>query len=182
MKNLIIAANWKMNKSLNDVLKFTNEIKSLTSICNKNIKIILCPPFLYINKLHELINNSNIFLGAQNVNQHNYGAFTGEISAKMLKSVGCDYAIIGHSERRMHFNENSTIISQKVLSAINNEIIPIFCCGESIESRKNGEHNNYVKNQIEQELFNLLPEQIEKLIIAYEPIWAIGTNIVPTLN
>ena len=181
-KNLIIA-NWKMNLQPEEVKKLTtNIIKGITNNITESEKI-LCVPFLYIETVRKLINETkNIFVGAQNCNENKNGAFTGEVSCEMLNSIGVKHIIIGHSERREYYYESDEIIEKKIFQAINNNMLPIFCCGETLEARENNSYFDYVESQIDKSLFGLNLDQISKIIIAYEPIWAIGSGKVPQLS
>ena len=181
-KNLIIA-NWKMNLQPEEVKKLTmNIIKGITNNITESEKI-LCVPFLYIETVRKLINETkNIFVGAQNCNENKKGAFTGEVSCEMLNSIGVKHIIIGHSERREYYYESDEIIEKKIFQAINNNMLPIFCCGETLEARENNSYFDYVDSQIDKSLFGLNLDQISKIIIAYEPIWAIGTGKIPQLS
>jgi len=181
-KNIIIA-NWKMNLQFEDVKKLTsNFIKGINNNVNESKKI-LCVPFLYIETVKKLINEKqNIFVGAQNCNENKKGAFTGEVSCDMLNSMGVKHIIIGHSERREFYYESDEIIEKKIFQTINNNMSPIFCCGETLEARENNSYFNYVASQIEKSLFGLDSNQISKIIVAYEPIWAIGTGKIPKLK
>ena len=175
-KNIIIA-NWKMNLHYDEVKKLTlNIIKGIDDNFNDS-KIILCVPFIYIQTVQELLKTKeNVFVGAQNCNENQSGAFTGEVSCSMLNSIGIKYVIIGHSERREYYYESDDIIKKKISQAINNNIIPIFCFGETLEARENKSYFNYVESQIEKSLFRLNSNQISNIILAYEPVWAIGTG------
>ena len=181
-KNIIIA-NWKMNLQYDEVKKLTsNIIKGIDDNFNETKKI-LCVPFIYIKTVQKLLNDKeNIFVGAQNCNENQDGAFTGEVSCSMLNSIGIKYVIIGHSERREYYYESDEIIKNKIFQAINNNIIPIFCFGETLEARENKSYYNCVESQIEKSLFRLNSNQISNIILAYEPVWAIGTGKVPELN
>ena len=181
-KNIIIA-NWKMNLQYDEVKKLTsNIIKGIDDNFNETKKI-LCVPFIYIKTVQKLLNDKeNIFVGAQNCNENQDGAFTGEVSCSMLNSIGIKYVIIGHSERREYYYESDEIIKNKIFQAINNNIIPIFCFGETFEARENKSYYNCVESQIEKSLFRLNSNQISNIILAYEPVWAIGTGKVPELN
>ena len=181
-KNLIIA-NWKMNLQSEEVKKLTtNIIKGITNNITESEKI-LCVPFLYIETVRKLIiETKNIFVGAQNCNENKNGSFTGEVSCEMLNSIGVKHIIIGHSERREYYYESDEIIEKKIFQAINNNMLPIFCCGETLEARENNSYFDYVDSQIDKSLFRLNLDQISKIIIAYEPIWAIGSGKVPQLS
>ena len=181
-KNIIIA-NWKMNLQSEEVKKLTsNIIKGIANNINESKKI-LCVPFLYLETVKKLINETkNVFVGAQNCNENKKGAFTGEISCEMLNSMGVKHVIIGHSERREYYYETDEIIEKKIFQLISNKMCPIFCCGETLEARENNSYFDYVDSQIDKSLFRLNSNQISKVIVAYEPIWAIGTGKVPQLK
>jgi triosephosphate isomerase len=176
MRKNIIAGNWKMNNNLSEAVKLVSELKSELEGKSLNADVIVAPPFTSLEAINSLVKNSVIKLAAQNMHSANSGAFTGEISVDMLKSVGCSYVILGHSERRTIFGETDEFINEKVVHAFNNGIIPILCCGESLEERENGTTFSIVEAQIRAGLKNLSNDQIETIIIAYEPIWAIGTG------
>jgi len=176
MRKYIIAGNWKMNKSLSEAIKLVSELKSELDGKTINSEVIVAPPFMALEAVNSLISNSNIQLAAQNMHPEESGAFTGEISASMLKSVGCKYVILGHSERREIFNESDEFINEKVKQAFANDLTPILCCGESLEQRENGTTFSVIEKQIRVGLKDLSDNQIERIIIAYEPIWAIGTG------
>ena len=178
MRKTIIAGNWKMNKSVDegvDLAKAVNE-----RIKDQNALIVLCPPFVHLTEVRKVINRSNLFLGAQNCASEAAGAYTGEVSASMLKSADVDYVIIGHSERRAYYKETDKTLNNKVRLAIENQLIPIFCCGEVLPERKADKHFDVVKKQIGEGLFNLTAEEFKKVVIAYEPVWAIGTGVNAT--
>ena len=170
----IIIANWKLNGSLAFTKEYTEKLRF--NISNKQRCIIVCPPFTYINKL----NFNNIFLGGQNCSSFEKGAYTGEISAEILKNVGCDVCIVGHSERRQFFNENNDSLSKKLDNCIKNDIIPVFCVGENLEEK----NENITKEVLKQQLNCCISKNLgnKEIIIAYEPIWAIGTGLVPSLE
>lgn len=178
MRQKIVAGNWKMNKTLQEASILTSEVMGMTTDEVKgDVKVILCVPFPFLTPVkNQLGNHARIAVAAQNCNEHQSGAYTGEVSAAMLKSIGIPYVILGHSERRQYYHESNEILMQKVDAAFANGLIPIFCCGESLDIREAGEQNEFVTNQLTQSLFHLGSEAIKKLIIAYEPIWAIGTG------
>lgn len=178
MRNKIVAGNWKMNKNFDEGLKLASEIVNMVQDENmKEVKVILAPPYIHLNSVAKLISGvGNIYLAAQNCSQHASGAFTGEISAPMLKSVKAQYIIIGHSERRQHFKEDNKQLARKVDIILENDLTPIFCCGEPLEIREEEKHFQYVCNQLTESLFHLDAGEFSKIIIAYEPIWAIGTG------
>jgi triosephosphate isomerase (TIM) len=179
MRKKIVAGNWKMNKNLNEALALTSEVVNMIQDeVRGDVEVVLCAPALYLTTLKKYVDNSpRIFLGAQNCHEKSSGAFTGEISAPMLKSAGIPYVILGHSERRQYFAESNEQLAAKVSIALENGLTPIFCCGESLEQRQNEDYISVVKTQLSEGLFHLSPEQITSVVIAYEPIWAIGTGL-----
>ena len=175
MRRKIIAGNWKMNNDLNSTISLiSNLAKSLNN--SENCEIIVCPPFTSLSEANAQIKNTAIKLGAQNMYFESEGAFTGEISAQMLKSVGCEFVILGHSERRAIFNESDSLINKKIKKAISSELKPIFCVGESLEQREKGVTKDIIKTQVTGGLKDISAEEIKTSIIAYEPVWAIGTG------
>ncbi|MCB0751794.1 MAG: triose-phosphate isomerase, partial [Ignavibacteriae bacterium] len=172
MRKNIIAGNWKMNKDLSEAVKLVSDLKSELDGKTLNAVVIVAPPFVALEAVKSLIKDSPIKLAAQNMHNEDSGAFTGEVSASMLKSVGCEYVILGHSERRTIFNETDEFINCKVKQALANDLLPILCCGESLEERETSKTMEVVEKQIKAGLKDLTNEQIEKTIIAYEPIWA----------
>lgn len=173
MREKIVAGNWKMNLLADQASQLVNDI-----IQEKiaNIKLIIFPPAVFVQGLAKQIQDTNIGLGVQNCSNINSGAYTGEISAAMVKSAGANYAIIGHSERREYFNETNHLLAEKIDICLANNITPIYCCGERLSERESNNHFDIIKSQIEEGLFHLSNEQIKKIIIAYEPVWAIGTG------
>lgn len=184
MREKIVAGNWKMNCTLDEGKKLTSEIINMVATeVNSDVKVILNPPFIHLTTLKALIGDSEkVYLGAQNCNENESGAFTGEVSTAMLKSIEVDYVIIGHSERREYFEESDELLAQKVKKVLDQGLTPIFCCGEKLESREAGEQEKIVKDQIKAALFNLTDEEIRKVVIAYEPVWAIGTGKTATAD
>jgi triosephosphate isomerase len=181
MRKKIVAGNWKMNKTLSDATVLTSELITLTSSeVKNNAQVVLCTPFPYLLKIKEQLGNSKIEVGAQNCSEHEWGAYTGETSAAMLKSMGIPYVIIGHSERRQYFGENGPLLAKKVDRALAAGLTPIFCNGEPLEIREKGTHETLVKQQTEESLFHLSAADIQKVVIAYEPVWAIGTGKTAT--
>ncbi len=174
----IVAGNWKMNKFLTEGIQLAADILvSLEKNRPKNT-VILCPPFIHLSELAKMLKNcSYIKLGAQNCYHQDSGAFTGEVSVPMLASIGIDYVIVGHSERRQLFFETDEIISQKVKAVLAHGLKPIFCCGEPLDIRKQNKHFDYVSNQVKQSLLHLSAQEMKSVVIAYEPIWAIGTGV-----
>lgn len=175
MRNNIVAGNWKMNKSVTEGINLANEISKIAEQVNSEAKIIIIPPFLHLTKVKETI-SEKIHLGAQNCSSNENGAYTGEISASMLSEIGIEYCLVGHSERRQYFNETNNTLKDKVNILLKNNITPIFCCGENLQQREDNIHFNIIKNQIDESLFHLSGDNLSKIIIAYEPIWAIGTG------
>ena len=176
MRKYIIAGNWKMNKDLNEAIELVSNLKSELEGKSLNAEVIVAPPFMALEAVNSLIKDSKISLSAQNMHTSDTGAFTGEISAGMLKSVGCSYVILGHSERRTIFGETDEFINEKVIQAFKNGLTPILCCGESLEEREKGITIEVVEKQLKAGLKDLTDQQIENIVIAYEPIWAIGTG------
>jgi triosephosphate isomerase (TIM) len=179
MRKKIVAGNWKMNKLADEAVSLASELVNMANdeVLNE-VKIILCPPAVYLSTLKKYIENSPKFaLAAQNCSDKESGAFTGEISAGMLASLGVEYVLIGHSERRQYFSESNSFLAAKVDAALGKGISPIFCCGESLEQRQNEDYIGFVKNQITESLFHLTADQLLSVVIAYEPIWAIGTGL-----
>jgi triosephosphate isomerase (TIM) len=175
MRKKIAAGNWKMNKTLSEAQSLTSQILSASR--PEGVKTILGVPYVYLSQIHELVHSSSdVDVAAQNCHQAASGAFTGEISVGMLKSIGVRYVIVGHSERREFFNETEDIILAKLQALHDAGITPIYCCGEPLSIRKEEEHKAYVINQMEGSLFQLTEAQMANTIIAYEPIWAIGTG------
>ena len=174
MKKLFIVANWKMNGSKKSNEQLVNYIKHKVHE-NPNIEVIICPPFTYLTQILEL-KTSIIKIGAQNISESQEGAFTGEISGSMLQDMNIDYVIIGHSERRQMFNDTNNIIAQKFELAHQNNLIPILCVGESLNERKTGQTLSVVESQIKSVIESTRIELFTKSIIAYEPVWAIGTG------
>lgn len=176
MRQKIVAGNWKMNNDLNESLSLVNDINSLEF--SNDVKVILFPSFVSIQAVaNQISKQKNISCGAQNVHPKSNGAFTGEVSTLMLKSVGVEYVLVGHSERREYFNESDEFLKEKVNAILNSDLKPIFCCGEPLAIRNKNEQNEFVLHQLQSSLFHLSANEIEKCIIAYEPIWAIGTGL-----
>jgi triosephosphate isomerase len=180
MRLKVIAGNWKMNKDLNESAELINGLKSKLAALPNGVKAIVCPPFISLALAKELLKGSPIELGAQNMYHEDEGAFTGEVSAKMLKSVGCQYVILGHSERRQYFKESDEFINTKAKKALASGLIPIICVGETLQEREKNITNQVVTNQITGCLKGITVSDVEKSIIAYEPVWAIGTGKVAT--
>jgi triosephosphate isomerase len=177
MRKKIVAGNWKMNKTFSEAQALTAEVLTLAQAeVKNNAKIVLCVPFPYLPAIKNQLGNSAVAVGAQNCSEHDAGAYTGEVSAPMLSAMSIPYVIIGHSERRQYFGENGKLLAKKVDAALKHKVTPIFCCGEPLEVREAGKHEELVKQQVEESLFHLSAEQIQQVVIAYEPVWAIGTG------
>jgi len=180
MRNKIIAGNWKMYKDLNESAELINGLKSKLAALPKGVQAIICPPFISLALAQKLLEGSPIALGAQNMYPEDEGAFTAEVSPKMLKSVGCKYVILGHSERRQYFKESDEFINKKVKKALVSGLIPIVCVGETLAEREKNITDQIVSTQVKGCLKDISAADIEKSIIAYEPVWAIGTGKVAT--
>ena len=178
-RNKIVAGNWKMNMTIDESNGLINELKQVSE---NNVEIKIAPSFTNLYYAISLLKNSGIEVIAQNVHSEKRGAYTGEISAEMLKSIGVKTVIIGHSERRKYFNETDTILSKKVKAAIENSLNVIFCIGEELSERESGNHFEIIKNQITIALIDLNNDQIKNIVIAYEPVWAIGTGMTANIN
>lgn len=179
MRRGFIGGNWKMNKLLKDA-KETVENLNKSLALSRGIDIVIFPPFTLIYFLKDIIDLPNIFIGAQNMHWEESGAFTGEISPSMLKDLGVEYVIIGHSERRHLFGETDEMINKKLISALKYGLKPILCLGETIEERKKGIEKDIIENQFKQDLKRIPMNFLENIVIAYEPVWAIGTGINAT--
>jgi triosephosphate isomerase len=175
MRKPIIAGNWKMHKTLTEAKSFAEEVKTKVPAQDK-IDSVICAPALFLQSLVEAANGTDVKIGAQNMHFEENGAFTGEISPKALADLGVQYVILGHSERREMFNETDETVNQKTLAAFKYGLTPIVCCGETLEQRENGETMQLVGGQIEKALQGLTDDQVKQTVIAYEPIWAIGTG------
>lgn len=179
MRKKITAGNWKMNYSVNMADNFVSEIKD--RINTEEVEVVLCPNFISLERVSDLIDGTNIKLGAQNVYFEDKGAYTGETSVDMLASVNVKYCIVGHSERRKYFNETDEIVNKKAIKLLEKDISPIICVGETLEERDSGKHFEVVENQVINALKNIDKEAVaKKVVIAYEPIWAIGTGVTAT--
>jgi len=182
MRQKIVAGNWKMNKTLEEANILASEVMGMIADEVKgDAKIILCTPFPFLIPLKNLLGNSSqIFVAAQNCSEHESGAYTGEVSAAMLKSIGVPYVVLGHSERRQYFSEDGKLLAKKVDIALKHGLTPIFCCGEPLDVRENNGHEAMVTKQVEESLFHLDETSLKKVIVAYEPVWAIGTGKTAT--
>lgn len=175
MRKPIIAGNWKMNKTIKEAVEFVNEIKG--QVVDTEVEVVLCAPATMLKDMKEAAKGTNVKIGAQNMHYEESGAFTGEIAPAMLKEIDVDYVIIGHSERRQYFAETNETVNKKVLKALEVEITPIMCCGETLEEREAGKMEEVIKTQIVAGLKDVTAANIPDMVIAYEPIWAIGTGV-----
>lgn len=178
MRKPIIAGNWKMHKTIAEAVEFVNEIKG--KINNTDVEAVICAPFTLLKDLKEATKGTPIKIGAQNMHYADNGAFTGEISAPMLKELDIDYVVLGHSERRQYFKETNETVNKKVLKALEAGIDPILCIGETLEEREADKTKDVCKVQTEKALENVTAQDMKKVVIAYEPIWAIGTGKTAT--
>ena len=177
MKKQIAAANWKMNLTLQQGTQLLDDILAKTHPLSEHQQAVFAVPFPYLQMAQRIIaGRKNVFVAAQNCYSRKSGAFTGEVSAEMLRSIGVQFVIIGHSERREYFQESHQMLAEKIDRALENEITPIFCCGESLAVREENNQDAFVGWQLEESLFHLSAQQVQKVVIAYEPIWAIGTG------
>lgn len=182
MKPKIVIGNWKMNKNFDEAEELISTIEEKLEDYNLETEVVLCPPMVYAELItdHASQEGSQFYAGVQNVSEYENGAYTGEVSAEMLAGMDVSFCIVGHSERRKYFGETNAIVLKKMLRLLANDIVPVMCCGESLEERKSGNHFDVVKRQIEESIYELTPEQMERTMIAYEPIWAIGTGETAT--
>ncbi len=178
MRKMIIAGNWKMNKTPKEALALIEELKPLVK--SDEVDVVFCPPYVSLMLAVEATKGSNIEIGAQNMYFEEGGAFTGEIAPNMLTELGVKYVVLGHSERREYFGETNEIVNKKVLKAIEHGLTPIICCGETLEQREQGITVDLVRTQIKVALKDVSSEDAKKSVIAYEPIWAIGTGVTAT--
>lgn len=178
MRTPIIAGNWKMNKTPAEAVEMINELKGLVK--DAKCDVVVCPTFVCLDAALKAAKGSNVKVAAQNMHFENNGAFTGEVSPVMLEAMGIEYVVLGHSERREYFNETDEALNKKVKAAFAHNMTPILCCGETLEQRENGTTNVVVGAQIKADLEGLSKELAEKVVIAYEPIWAIGTGKTAT--
>lgn len=180
MRKNIVAGNWKMNKNLQEGIDFAKELEKVLTGKSVNCEVVIGTPFIHLASIANAIDTSKVAVSAQNCADKASGAYTGEISAAMIASTGATYVILGHSERRAYYGETDAILKEKVLLALANGLTPIFCIGEVLEEREGGKQNEVVKSQIENALFNLSAEDFSKIVLAYEPVWAIGTGKTAT--
>ena len=180
MRKKIVAGNWKMNMNLQDGVALAKELNDTLTAQKPNCGVIICTPFIHLASIAQFLDQSVIGLGAENCADKEKGAYTGEVSAEMVKSTGAQYVIIGHSERRGYYNDTPEVLKEKVLLALKNGLKVIFCIGESLEEREANKQNEVVKAELEGSVFNLSAEEFKNIIVAYEPIWAIGTGKTAT--
>ena len=178
MRKKIVAGNWKMNKSLQEGVALVNELKEVVK--EPKCEVVVCTPFIHLATVAEMLKGTPMKLGAENCADKASGAYTGEVSAEMVKSTGAEYVILGHSERREYYKETGEILKEKVQLALGNGLKVLYCIGESLEEREAEKQNEVVKRELEESVFNLSAEQFADIVIAYEPIWAIGTGKTAT--
>ena len=182
MRKNIVVANWKMNLVRRDALLLVQEILS-NKADNVSVNVVFAPSYPYLYKIAKLCQiNDNFSVSSQDCSASKYGAHTGEVSAEMIASCGAEYVILGHSERRMNFNESNEQLKQKINIALENNLKVIFCCGESLKKRQSELHFDWVEKQIKESIFHLSKDQVKNITVAYEPIWAIGTGKTATTN
>jgi len=178
MKKNIVAGNWKMNNTLQEGLHLAKELQQALNGKTVNCEVVICTPFIHLASIAKEI--TTISLGAQNCADKVSGAYTGEVSAAMIASTGAQYVILGHSERRAYYGETNVMLKEKVMLALSNHLTPIFCIGEVLAERNAGKQNEIVETQIRESLFHLSVEEFGKIVLAYEPVWAIGTGVTAT--
>lgn len=180
MRQQIIAGNWKMHTNLAEATILVEGLKQALSESNAEREVVVCPPFTGLSTVCDLAEDTAIRVGAQNMHYEEKGAFTGEVSPVMVADLGCHYVILGHSERRQYFGETDELINKKIKAAFQNDIVPILCVGESLAQREADETQAFIDSQLEAGLVDLTAEQVGQMVIAYEPIWAIGTGKTAT--
>lgn len=180
MRRKIIAGNWKMNKDIHETATLIEELKTRLEDFKNEVGVVICPPFPSLVVAKSLLGGSPMKLGAQNMSERDDGAFTGEVSSRMLKAIGCEYVILGHSERRQYFKEADELVNAKVKKALAAGLTPIICIGETLQEREGGITDRVITTQVKGVLRELSSEQLGKCIIAYEPVWAIGTGKTAT--
>ena len=180
MRKKIVAGNWKMNMNLQDGIALANEINEAMKADRSNCEVVVCTPFIHLAKVADVLDRNVVALGAENCADKAKGAYTGEVSAEMVKSTGAQYVILGHSERREYYGETAEILKEKVQLALANGLKIIFCCGETLEEREANRQNEVVKAELDGSVFNLTAEEWKNIVLAYEPIWAIGTGKTAT--
>ena len=180
MRKKIVAGNWKMNTLPAEGVALAKGVAAGKGEVCDCVNFIVCPPFTHLQSVVETLKGTNIAVGAQDCATETKGAYTGEVSAEMIAALGCEYVILGHSERRQYYSETSETLNKKMARAYENNLIPIYCVGENLEEREANRHFEVCKQQLEEVVFNLTEEQFKKLVIAYEPVWAIGTGKTAT--
>ena len=180
MRKNIVAGNWKMNTTLQEGVALAKNVNEALMGVEPKCDVVICVPFTHLASVNEVIDSTKLGLGAENCADHKSGAYTGEVSASMVSSTGATYVILGHSERRQYYGETSATLKEKVALAFENKLTPIFCIGEVLEERENGTYHEVVKAQIQDALFHLSADDFSKIILAYEPVWAIGTGKTAT--
>jgi triosephosphate isomerase len=181
MRKKVVAGNWKCNTTLQEGVELAKAVNQVVAEKGaKDVVVVLGTPFTHLTSVISAIDSKRIGVAAQNCAAEAKGAFTGEVSASMVKSTGAEYVILGHSERREYYGETSEILNKKLALALENGLTPIYCCGEALAIRNAGTQNEYVINQLKETVFQLSPDDFKKIIIAYEPIWAIGTGVTAT--
>ena len=176
MRKNIVAGNWKMNKNLQEGIALAKELNEALAVDKPNCDVVICTPFIHLASVTPIVDKAVIGVGAENCADKVSGAYTGEVSAEMVASTGAEYVILGHSERRAYYHETVEILEEKVKLALANNLKPIFCIGEVLEEREAGKHFEVVDAQIAGSLFDLSAEDFSKIVLAYEPVWAIGTG------
>jgi triosephosphate isomerase len=179
VRKVIIAGNWKLNNNTKEALELVNGIKAISSNISE-VDIVVCPVFTVLSKVSDALKGTNIGLGAQDVYWKDSGAFTGEVSAPLLKDVGCQYVIIGHSERRQFFSETNETVNSKIKAALAQDLTPIVCVGENLQERESNKTFDVVADHVENSLKGFTASEISRMVIAYEPVWAIGTGKTAT--
>ena len=182
MRKKIVAGNWKMNTLPAEGVELAKSVAAGRGEVCDSVNFIVCPPFTHLAGVIEALKGTNIAVGAQDCATETKGAYTGEVSAEMIAALGCQYVILGHSERRQYYGETSETLNKKMVRAYENNLVPIYCVGENLEEREAGRHFEVCKQQLEEVVFNLTEEQFAKLVIAYEPVWAIGTGKTATAD
>ena len=180
MRQKIVAGNWKMNKTLQEGVELAKNVNDILAKNAPKCTVILGTPFIHLTEVVKTVDSKNIKVAAENCADKASGAYTGEVSAAMVKSTGAQYVILGHSERRTYYGETDAILKEKVDLALANGLLPIFCIGEGLEQREAGKQNEVVKAQVENALFHLSADDFGKIVLAYEPVWAIGTGKTAT--
>ncbi len=181
MRTPIVVANWKLNKTVGEAVRFAAALRDTVSDVG-GVEIVVAPAFTALSSVSSALGESNIHLAAQDVFWEDNGAFTGEVSPTMLKDVGCEYVIIGHSERRQYFGETNDSVNKKVKAALSNDLKPILCVGESLEDREEGRTESVIDDHVRNGLAGIPPDALPATVMAYEPVWAIGTGVTATPN